>query len=258
LFPLHRRNPQLYGLLTALALVGMSALASAQGTASKAIDETLTANRASRASQQRIDQLDSQTRAMLERYLSASWQSQQLVAYAQQLEEQVSSLDAQSAGIQRQLGELERTERELSPLLTRMIEGLEKFIALDAPFLSVERRERVQALRKLNANPAEDRAEKFKKALEAWQIEAEYGRSLGVEQGEIDERKVHVLRVGRAALYYLSMDGKRCGIWDSSSKTWTVLPQKYASQIRLGLRMARETAAPDLLRLPVLAAGARP
>lgn len=251
-------KPHLCCVLAALLLGGYAVAAAAQGTASKAIDQTLTANRASRASQQRIDQLDGETRTLLERYLSASWQSQQLTAYAQQLEEQAASLDAQRTGLQRQLGELERTERELSPLLARMVQGLEKFIALDAPFLLIERRERLQALKKLIADPAADRAEKFKKALEAWQIEAEYGRSIGIEQGEIDERTVHVLRMGRAALYYLSMDGKRCGIWDSSSKTWSALPYEYASQIRLGLRMARETAAPDLLRLPILAAGARP
>ena len=252
------RIPSLRPLIVAIALGGLSVLAQAQGTASKAIDDTLNTNRASRASQQRIDQLDSQTRALLERYLSATWQAQQLTAYAQQLEEQTASLDAQRAGLQRQLGELERTERELSPLLSRMIQGLEKFIPLDMPFLLVERRERVQALKKLMADPAEDRAEKFKKAMEAWQIEAEYGRSIGIEPGEVEGRKVHVLRVGRAALFYLSIDGKSCGIWDAQSKRWTALPARYASQIRLGLRMARETAAPDLLRLPMLAAGAKP
>lgn len=252
------RNFLLRSLIAALALGGVVVVAEAQGTASKAIDDTVSTNRASRASQQRIDQLDSQTRTLLERYLSATWQAQQLTAYAQQLEEQTASLDAQRAGLQRQLGELERTERELSPLLTRMIQGLEKFIALDTPFLLVERRERVQALKILMADPAEDRAEKFKKALEAWQIEAEYGRSIGIEQGEVDKRKVHVLRVGRVALFYLSIDGKNCGIWDAKSKSWAALPSSYASQIRLGLRMARETAAPDLLRLPMLVTGAKP
>jgi len=270
--PVHsnEENPALYStrsfhaylrtLVVAIAFGGFSALAQAQAqaTASKAIDDTLNANRASRASQQRIDQIDSQTRALLEKYLAATWQAQQLTAYSQQLEEQTASLDAQHLGLQRQIGELERTERELAPLLSRMIQGLDKFVALDMPFLLVERRERVQALKKLMADPAEDRAEKFKKVLEAWQIEAEYGRSLGVENGEVERRKVHVLRVGRAALYYLSIDGKSCGVWNAKSKSWTVLPARYASQIRLGLRMARETAAPDLLRLPMLVSGAGP
>jgi hypothetical protein len=34
------------------------------------------------------------------------------------------------------------------------------------------------------------------------------------------------------------------------------LPHRHVAEIRRGLRMARETAAPDLLRLPVPAAGA--
>jgi hypothetical protein len=57
-------------------------VAGSQDAVSKAMDATIDANRASRVSQQKIDQLDDQTRQMLERYRSASWQAQQLTVYA--------------------------------------------------------------------------------------------------------------------------------------------------------------------------------
>ncbi|MGQ0700832.1 MAG: DUF3450 domain-containing protein [Panacagrimonas sp.] len=221
----------------------------------KAIDATLEANRAARASQQTVDKLDDQTKGMLERYRSASWQAQQLEVYADQLGELVAAQDLERASLDRQIVEMERTERELLPLMRRMVEGLEKFIALDLPFLATERSERLDALKKLMIDPEANNAEKFRRVLEAWQIETEYGRSLGTERMQVEGRAVDVLRVGRTALYYLSADGKQAGIWDAAAKAWQELPHKHVAEVRHGLRMARETAAPDLLRLPMPGVG---
>jgi hypothetical protein len=66
---------------------------------------------------------------------------------------------------------------------------------------------------------------------------------------------VDVLRIGRTALFYLSADGEAAGRWDPGKKAWEALPHKHVAEIRHGLRMARETAAPDLLRLPMPVAG---
>ncbi|MGQ0700228.1 MAG: DUF3450 domain-containing protein [Panacagrimonas sp.] len=230
--------------------------APAQDAAGKALDAVVDGNRAARTSQQRVDSLDDQTKSMLERYRAASWQAQQLTVYAKQLGELVSAQEGERSSIERQITEMERTERELLPLMLRMVEGLEKFIALDLPFLATERRERLDTLKKLMSDPEANNAEKFKRLLEAWQIESEYGRSIGTERAEVEGRTVDVLRLGRTALYYLSADGKQAGTWNSSSGAWEALPHQHVAQVRHGLRMARETAAPDLLRLPVAAAAA--
>jgi hypothetical protein len=176
--------------------------------------------------------------------------------YADQLGELVKAQDAERVSLQRQTAELENTEREILPLMMRMVDGLEKFIALDLPFLASERKERLENLKRSMSDPDATAAEKFKRILEAWQIEAEYGRSLGAERAEVDGRTVDVLRVGRTALFYLSADGESAGRWDPAKKAWEGLPHKYVGEIRHGLRMARETAAPDLLRLPMPAAAA--
>lgn len=242
----------------ALALacaLSLPAAAQQQDSVGKAIDATVDANRAARASQQKIDALDDQTRAMLERYRSASWQAQQLTVYANQLGELVKSQDAERESLKRQIVEMERTERELLPLMLRMVEGLEKFIALDLPFLATERRERLESLKKLMADPESNNADKFKRILEAWQIESEYGRSLGAERMEIEGRTMDVLRVGRVALYYLAPDGERAGWWNPGKKAWEGLPHRHVAEVRHGLRMARETAAPNLLKLPMPGAG---
>ena len=247
------------GIVAAVLLVAVSGGGGIQAQQApdpvgRAIDATVEANRAARASQGKIDQLDDQTRAMLERYRSASWQAQQLTVYADQLGELVAAQDAEKASLLRQIDEMERTERELLPLMLRMVQGLEQFIALDLPFLATEREERLASLKKLMADPSATNTDKFKRILEAWQIEAEYGRSLGSERMEVDDRTVDVLRVGRVGLFYLSADGKQAGTWDASQKKWIPIEHRHVAEIRHGLRMARETAAPDLLRLPMTAA----
>jgi len=249
----------------AALVLGMSAAAlvpraTAQDAAGKALDAVVEGNRSARSSQQKVDSLDDQARSMLERYRAASWQAQQLTVYANQLGELVSAQDSERSSLDRQIVEMERTERELLPLMLRMVEGLEKFIALDLPFLASERQERLDSVKKLMSDPSANNAEKFKRVLEAWQVESEYGRSLGTERAEVEGRSVDVLRVGRTALYYLSADGKQAGIWNQVSGAWEALPHAHVSEVRHGLRMARETAAPDLLRLPVAAAvaGAAP
>jgi hypothetical protein len=246
-----RRSGIAAALLLAVALAGAALAQQASDPVSKAVDATVEANRAARASQGKIDKLDDQTRSMLERYRSASWQAQQLTVYADQLGELVSAQDAEKASLLRQIDEMERTERELLPLMLRMVQSLDAFIALDLPFLATERKERLASLKKLMADPSATNTDKFKRILEAWQIEAEYGRSLGSERIEVDGRTVDVLRVGRVGLFYLSADGRQAGTWDASQKKWVRLEHRHVAEIRHGLRMARETAAPDLLRLPM-------
>jgi len=137
------------GWTCALLIAGLGTAVAQTDPMGKAIDVTVESNRAARASQDKIDKLDDQTRTMLDRYRSASWQAQQLTVYANQLGELVSAQDAEKASLNRQIDEMERTERELLPLMLRMVEGLEKFIALDLPFLATERRERLESVKKL-------------------------------------------------------------------------------------------------------------
>ncbi len=238
----------------AISAVALSAGVHAAGAADpvgQALDATTSANRAASESQGRINQLDDATQQMLERYRSATWQSQQLKVYADQLEELARGQEAERDSLQRQLTEIDRTERELLPLMLRMTQGLEKIVAADLPFLKQERQERVDGIKRLMADPSASNADKFKRILEAYQIEAEYGRTLGAERTEVDHRSVDMLRVGRTALFYLSTDGREAGWWDASKASWQPLDSQYITPVRRGLRMARETLAPDLLQLPM-------
>jgi hypothetical protein len=230
--------------------------ACAQGDAlAQAVDATVQANRAAKASQERINKLDDETRALLERYRNALWQAQQLQVYTQQLEALVGEQDKQKASLQAQLREVEVTEREILPLMLRMLDSLEKFVALDLPFLKEERSERIAALKRLMADPEARLADKFARLLEAFKIEGDYANTLGAERTQIGEgdkaQLVDILRVGRTALYYQTLDGDAVGRWDPEQKAWAPLDEGYERSVRKGLRIARELETADLLVLPM-------
>lgn len=239
--------------LTALSLTLASA-ACAQG-GSPAVEATVQANQAARAAQTRIDALDDQTRAALERFRAAIWQAQQLKAYAEQVEPLLATQEAERASVQSQAKEIAESSRDITPLLLRMLDSLDKFVGLDLPFLQAERRERVAALRRMMTDPSTPAAEKYRRILEAYRIEGDYGRGFGAERLELDDggRKkiVDVLRVGRVALYSLTLDGREAAYWEPASKQWKPLSGSYRSALREGLKIARETAAPIVVNLPV-------
>jgi len=238
----------------ALLLAAAATAALAADPVSQAVDATIQANKAAAASQQKIDQLDDQTKLLLERFRKASWQTQQLKVYAQQLEQLTTAQESERESIERQIAGLDTTERELLPLMLRMTDTLEKFIALDLPFLQDERGERVENLKRLLADPEKGVAEKFQRILEAYQIEADYGRSLGAERADVEGRVGDVLRIGRSALFYLPADGVDAAQWDAAAAQWQPLDREYVGSVRKGLKIARETAAADLLVLPMPAA----
>jgi hypothetical protein len=251
----------------ATALLLFAGLAFAQGGGAPGVDATAQANAAARAAQGRIDALDDQTRAMLERYRAALWQTQQLKVYAEQVEPLLAAQESERATMAAQAKELADSAHDVTPLLLRMIDTLDKFVALDLPFLQDERKERVAGLRRAMTDPATPVAEKYRRVLEAYRIEADYGRGFGAERMELmvgeAKKVVDVLRVGRTALYALSLDSSDAAYWEPAKKQWLNLPDRYRGAIREGLRIARETAAPVLITLPVpapmaVASGAKP
>jgi hypothetical protein len=237
-----------------LALLALSLEAGAQDAVGRALQTTEQAQQAAAGSQDVVERLDDETRALLERYRAASWQAQQLGVYADQLEEIAERQVEEQASLERQIEAMRRTEAELLPLMLRMLDTLSRFVERDLPFLEQERRERVESLSRLMSDPEATLADKYRRLLEAYQIEVDYGRGLGAERAEVDGRVVDQLRVGRLALYALTLEGDQAWIWEAETGQWQAAERGLARTIRKGLRMARDTAPAGLLVLPVAAA----
>lgn len=212
-------------------------------------------NRAAASSQVKIDTLSDATRKLVDEYRSVNSQIKDLRVYNEQLQKLVADQNEEIVSLQRQIDTVIFVERRIMPLMLRMIETLDQFVRLDIPFLPDERRARVDNLHELMDRADVSAAEKYRRLLEAYQIESEYGRTIEAYRGSLDfvdtSRSVDFLRLGRVALYYQTLDASASGMWDVENGAWVELSAKYRNSIRQGLRIARKQAAPDLLHLPI-------
>ena len=212
--------------------------------------------RVAQASQDRIDDVVEATRSLENQYRTVLKEIDGLEVYTGLLSSQVQAQGAEIDDLGASIDQVTVIERQITPLMIRMIEGLEQFVVLDVPFLLDERRERVEGLKELMARADVSVAEKFRRVTEAYQIEIDYGRTMLAYKGTLELegglREVNFLRVGRVGLYYQSVDAERTGVWNKAAGQWQALDSSEArNQVRLGLRMANKQVAPDLLLLPV-------
>ena len=251
------------GLRSAIAAVLLTTAAPPQHAAD-ALDKSLQLgqdnNRQEQRTQKRIDGISDRTREMLEEYQLLSREHEALVVYNDQLERIVTSQEGEKTSLQTQLGDIELTQREIMPLMLRMIDRLEAFLASDIPFLMNERTQRAHRLRELLDRADVTVAENYRRVLEAYQVELDYGRTIESYQDELEvdgsHRTVDILRVGRLGLYYQTLDGRYSGYWDRTAGAWLPLDGNDRLAIRQGLRVAQQALAPELLRLRVPAAQA--
>lgn len=171
--------------------------------------------------------------------------------YNAQLEQQLSSQQRKIASLEQQMAGLDATAVDVQPLLQRMFNELNDFVKKDVPFLASERTERMDRLSELMANTQATSSEKFRRLMEAYQIEMEFGRSMSAyKETMADGREAEFVRVGRVTLLYRTTDGLESGYWDNQQKSWVPDPDS-ASNIEEALRIAREEIAADLITVPV-------
>ena len=241
-------------------MIGLAFLAAGIASAEDietAITEERQGNEKSVQSQERINSVDDQTDTMAGEYRAIIDQIESLRVYNAQLAKLVTSQEEELASLDFQIANVTVIGREVTPLMLRMVEGLDQFIQLDVPMLSKERSDRVAGLRELMDRADVEDSEKYRRIMEAYQIENEYGRTIEVYQDTLDidgqERTLDFLRVGRISLLYQTLDGEEVGAWDQKSREWVKLGSEYRDSIRKGVRIARKQLAPDLIRVPVSA-----
>jgi FtsZ-binding cell division protein ZapB len=248
----------------AIALTSVLAAASAGGQTPVQLDRVVAqrveGNQAGTQSQVQIDKLSDETDKLTNEYRSVLQQIDALRIYNRQVEELIAAQQVEIGSLREQIDNVELVGRQVTPLMLEMIAALEAFVGLDVPFLMNERTSRITDLRETVARADVTDAERFRRILEAYQIENEYGRTIEAYSGELEldgrSRTVDFLRVGRIVLVYRTRDGAEAGAWDQATRSWQPLSAEYRTAILKGLRMARKQAPPDLLRLPVPSAEA--
>lgn len=212
---------------------------------------------AARRSQANIDKAVDETQSLERQYSAVMKEIDGLEVYNALLQKQLDNQNQEMVDLNYSIDQVSVIERQVTPLMLKMIDALDQFVELDMPFLLEERRNRVGFLRALLERSDITVAEKFRRLLEAYEIENDYGRTIESYKGSLEvegaSREVDFLRIGRTALLYQTIDSEIYGMWDKNQATWVSLPTEYRNQIRNGIRMADKQIAPNLLILPVSA-----
>ena len=243
--------------LTSLcAIFGLSA--HAQTNPDNVIDEaSQLVNDAAQANGQ-VEATDDARITLFDEFQVVAKQVEGLKVYNAQLQLQVEDQERQIANLDQSIDEASIMEAQIAPVMVEMIESLRQFIELDLPFHLEERRERVAQLENNLGRSDITSAEKFRQILEVAKIENDFGLNLETYEDTIvidnTELDVNIIRLGRVALMYQTLDEAVTGAWNQATGSWETLDAgQYKNAIAQGLRIAKKQAATDILNFPVAA-----
>ena len=246
--------------LVTVAVFAASVVAASGSVFAQSVDQVLQADQRrltlAQQSQERINNIVEGTRSLEDQYRAINKEIDGLRVYNRLMAAQTDGQTATLEDIALSMDQVDVINRQIFPLMTRMIDGLKQSIELDVPFLMTERRDRVANLEEIMERSDVSVAEKFRKVMEAYQIENDYGSSSETYEETLtfgdDTRAYNILRIGRVGLYYQSDDAKITGFWDQSAREW-VPDDSARNEIRKGIRMAKQLIAPEIIVIPVAA-----
>ncbi len=247
--------------LVASALVGAMAFtgsAFAADPLEKIHAAERTIHKAAAKSQVKIDTIQEQTQDIVIEYRAVVDETEIHKVYNDHVAKLVAAQNAEISALEGQIAELENTNRNVVPLMYRMIDMLEQFVNADVPIKIERRQARVAKLRAIMIDPNVSTSEKYRQVLEAYEIEKDYGSAVEAWQAtEIfdgEEISADFVHVGRIALVAQSKDLKNAWVWNNTSRNWEKLGDEYLKDITLTIRMARKQAPYELIKLPIFAA----
>lgn len=234
-----------------------SCLAAASGETEAVIDVGEDRLEANQQAQRSVDDLYDQTRTLVEEYQGLLKIVDGLKVYNRILKKQLDNQEEEKLALNASIANAAVIERQILPLLTRVLDGLDDYIKVDLPFLKDERKKRVGDLRNIIVRSELTNAEKTRRIFEALQIENEYGNTIESYKGKLNIADktfdVDYLRVGRVAFTYRTVGAGSYGYWDTQSGSWKPLEgTKYKRNIDKGIKMARQEMAPELITIPVI------
>ncbi|GAL32750.1 TonB system biopolymer transport component [Vibrio maritimus] len=239
--------------LCSLPLLSLSSFANANdlNTARNVEAKTITQSAQSQArinkSSDKAFELKSEI-AMLEQEVA------NLEVYERHLKDVVNNQEQEMASIDVQLEQISDTRQGVVPLMYQMLEGLEQHIASDKPIRQQTRLARLDELKALMPQADVSDAEKYRRILEAYQIEMDYGIKLGSYRSLINvgsEIEAEQLYLGRLSLVARSLDRNQYWTWDSLQNNWVAVDAALAPQIDKAFAIANKQASPALIELPV-------
>ncbi|MFC5076640.1 hypothetical protein VTH8203_00212 [Vibrio thalassae] len=177
-----------------------------------------------------------------------------LEVYEKHLQAVVANQEEEMTSIETQLHQINATRKGVVPLMYQMLAGLEEQIKQDKPIRIETRLARLDELKSLMPQADVSDAEKYRRILEAYQIEMDYGLKLGSYRSLINvgsDIEAEQLYLGRLALVARSLDRHQYWSWDINQKRWVAVDSTLAPQIDKAFAIANKQASPSLLELPI-------
>lgn len=257
-------------LVAALSCITFSHVVSAQANDSAQANNSAQAmnnaqaltqkmNNTAANSQQKIDKSADRTLSMQAEIERLQEEVDNLAVYRDHLAKLVNNQNQELDSLDEQLQGIQTTRQGIVPLMYKMLAGLDEIINTGKP---IKKQLRLARLEKLNvmmglANVSD--AEKYRRILEAYQIEIDYGTKLGVYQSEIalaslgQSITVDLLHLGRIAFVARSLDSQNYWQWHDQRQLWVTISEQ-TNDIDKAFKMANKQIAPSLISLPVTTA----
>lgn len=221
----------------------------------KTIDLSVQSSGLSIEAQEKIEALDEISKKVYFEYKDTLNEYKSLKNYDDQLSEIIDAQFAEISNINNQIDSLDDINIDILPLLKTMTNTLRKVVNLDIPFLKEQRIERVNNLDELLLRADITTAEKFRKVFEAYQIEANFGKTIENYPGYImlngAEVAVDFFRLGRLGLYYRTPNGKETGFWNLNTSDWSHEGGSLNDAIKVALDISNRQSPPNFITLPL-------
>lgn len=205
--------------------------------------------------QEKIEELDEISKKLYFDYKDTLNEYKALKSYDDQLSKIIDAQFAEIANINNQIDSLDDINIDILPLLKTMTDTLRKVINIDIPFLKEPRIDRVNNLDELLLRADITTAEKFRKVFEAYQIEANFGKTIENYPGYIvlngAEVAVDFFRLGRLGLYYRTPNGKETGFWNLNTNDWSHRGSSLDDDIKVALDISNRQSPPNFITLPL-------
>ena len=194
------------------------------------------------------DDLVSEIRDLQTRLIWLQYQKKKHEIYVQGVRDNITDLENRKLAAR-------KLRESLEPYLEEVVTRLESFVSQDLPFLAQERAQRISFLKNTLNDYHLDLGEKLRRVYEALGVEATYGKMVTSSDETLNldgkDTEVTVLRLGRLAMFYQSLDGEKIGFWNIQSGRWEPLSREYPQTIRQALEMARRERTVQLITLPL-------
>ncbi len=202
--------------------------------------------------QKQIDKNEDITQNLLSEYKYTSNNLKNTKKYNEQLSKILLSQKEELKSLDEQIIDIDETQKNIIPLMEKMLKSLKILVNQDMPFLLEERLKRVKRLED-SLNRADIKtSEKYRIILEAFKIEYDYAKSIETYQEKIENKTYNILRLGRLALYSQSLDLKEYGYYNKHTKSWEKIENsKDKSNIRKAIKIANKQQNVSLLKLPL-------